>query len=160
MIRRPPRSTPLYSSAASDVYKRQLVISVEVGEKTNRFHSCDQSTRRDRHTSACPSQTHRAEDRVGHRGPWSHWHHHHHHHHHQQARSSAGCSRSHAIRRGRDTRREHRRRGRNSWDSDSPLYSIAGTQRACKLNRRHADNVHNVTAVSYTHLTLPTNREV
>src|SRR5665647_1647376 len=26
MIRRPPRSTPLYSSAASDVYKRQLAI--------------------------------------------------------------------------------------------------------------------------------------
>ena len=26
MIRRPPRSTPLYSSAASDVYKRQLPI--------------------------------------------------------------------------------------------------------------------------------------
>src|SRR5450759_6040673 len=26
MIRRPPRSTPLYSSAASDVYKRQGVI--------------------------------------------------------------------------------------------------------------------------------------
>eukprot|EP00826_Nyctotherus_ovalis_P012611 TRINITY_DN13346_c0_g2_i4.p1 TRINITY_DN13346_c0_g2~~TRINITY_DN13346_c0_g2_i4.p1 ORF type:complete len:321 (-),score=28.06 TRINITY_DN13346_c0_g2_i4:548-1486(-) len=26
MIRRPPRSTPLYSSAASDVYKRQLLI--------------------------------------------------------------------------------------------------------------------------------------
>ena len=26
MIRRPPRSTPLYSSAASDVYKRQLQI--------------------------------------------------------------------------------------------------------------------------------------
>src|SRR5660397_119595 len=25
MIRRPPRSTPLYSSAASDVYKRQYV---------------------------------------------------------------------------------------------------------------------------------------
>src|SRR5660398_61437 len=25
MIRRPPRSTPLYSSAASDVYKRQAV---------------------------------------------------------------------------------------------------------------------------------------
>src|SRR5660397_295106 len=25
MIRRPPRSTPLYSSAASDVYKRQVV---------------------------------------------------------------------------------------------------------------------------------------
>src|SRR5674476_1685921 len=25
MIRRPPRSTPLYSSAASDVYKRQIV---------------------------------------------------------------------------------------------------------------------------------------
>eukprot|EP00826_Nyctotherus_ovalis_P003201 TRINITY_DN10646_c0_g4_i2.p1 TRINITY_DN10646_c0_g4~~TRINITY_DN10646_c0_g4_i2.p1 ORF type:complete len:126 (+),score=28.32 TRINITY_DN10646_c0_g4_i2:25-378(+) len=26
MIRRPPRSTPLYSSAASDVYKRQIPI--------------------------------------------------------------------------------------------------------------------------------------
>src|SRR5665647_479383 len=26
MIRRPPRSTPLYSSAASDVYKRQAII--------------------------------------------------------------------------------------------------------------------------------------
>src|SRR5450759_3394722 len=26
MIRRPPRSTPLYSSAASDVYKRQIKI--------------------------------------------------------------------------------------------------------------------------------------
>src|SRR5660398_208590 len=26
MIRRPPRSTPLYSSAASDVYKRQLML--------------------------------------------------------------------------------------------------------------------------------------
>src|SRR5660398_291085 len=30
MIRRPPRSTPLYSSAASDVYKRQVPDSVEV----------------------------------------------------------------------------------------------------------------------------------
>ena len=28
MIRRPPRSTPLYSSAASDVYKRQLMDKV------------------------------------------------------------------------------------------------------------------------------------
>ena len=28
MIRRPPRSTPLYSSAASDVYKRQGVVCV------------------------------------------------------------------------------------------------------------------------------------
>ena len=27
MIRRPPRSTPLYSSAASDVYKRQIYWS-------------------------------------------------------------------------------------------------------------------------------------
>src|SRR5665647_3797294 len=27
MIRRPPRSTPLYSSAASDVYKRQGAVS-------------------------------------------------------------------------------------------------------------------------------------
>ena len=29
MIRRPPRSTPLYSSAASDVYKRQFMCLVE-----------------------------------------------------------------------------------------------------------------------------------
>src|SRR5660397_117003 len=28
MIRRPPRSTPLYSSAASDVYKRQVNTSI------------------------------------------------------------------------------------------------------------------------------------
>ena len=28
MIRRPPRSTPLYSSAASDVYKRQMIIPI------------------------------------------------------------------------------------------------------------------------------------
>src|SRR5665647_1398521 len=32
MIRRPPRSTPLYSSAASDVYKRQVAQDVEVVE--------------------------------------------------------------------------------------------------------------------------------
>ena len=29
MIRRPPRSTPLYSSAASDVYKRQVIWLLE-----------------------------------------------------------------------------------------------------------------------------------
>ena len=29
MIRRPPRSTPLYSSAASDVYKRQLLLTIK-----------------------------------------------------------------------------------------------------------------------------------
>src|SRR5674476_1531347 len=29
MIRRPPRSTPLYSSAASDVYKRQVLSLFE-----------------------------------------------------------------------------------------------------------------------------------
>ena len=33
MIRRPPRSTPLYSSAASDVYKRQVLKEAE-SEKT------------------------------------------------------------------------------------------------------------------------------
>ena len=31
MIRRPPRSTPLYSSAASDVYKRQLGVLTLLG---------------------------------------------------------------------------------------------------------------------------------
>ena len=31
MIRRPPRSTPLYSSAASDVYKRQIMGGHETG---------------------------------------------------------------------------------------------------------------------------------
>ena len=29
MIRRPPRSTPLYSSAASDVYKRQKLVPAQ-----------------------------------------------------------------------------------------------------------------------------------
>eukprot|EP00826_Nyctotherus_ovalis_P002946 TRINITY_DN10592_c0_g1_i10.p1 TRINITY_DN10592_c0_g1~~TRINITY_DN10592_c0_g1_i10.p1 ORF type:complete len:136 (-),score=66.02 TRINITY_DN10592_c0_g1_i10:92-442(-) len=41
MIRRPPRSTPLYSSAASDVYKRQVstqstwdyIMGKEIGKK-------------------------------------------------------------------------------------------------------------------------------
>ena len=37
MIRRPPRSTPLYSSAASDVYKRQIIgedgVRLSGGEK-------------------------------------------------------------------------------------------------------------------------------
>src|SRR5660397_269541 len=30
MMRRPPRSTPLYSSAASDVYKRQVLLQILV----------------------------------------------------------------------------------------------------------------------------------
>src|SRR5660398_101631 len=34
MIRRPPRSTPLYSSAASDVYKRQFVLGPSVSGKS------------------------------------------------------------------------------------------------------------------------------
>ena len=34
MIRRPPRSTPLYSSAASDVYKRQILSSIGVRLRT------------------------------------------------------------------------------------------------------------------------------
>src|SRR5660398_282798 len=45
MIRRPPRSTPLYSSAASDVYKRQgeegahqLVGHVDLGRRDARAH--------------------------------------------------------------------------------------------------------------------------
>src|SRR5665647_2201785 len=33
MIRRPPRSTPLYSSAASDVYKRQVYMVVLIGQQ-------------------------------------------------------------------------------------------------------------------------------
>src|SRR5674476_1704650 len=33
MIRRPPRSTPLYSSAASDVYKRQIKGTVRHSQK-------------------------------------------------------------------------------------------------------------------------------
>eukprot|EP00826_Nyctotherus_ovalis_P001078 TRINITY_DN10126_c0_g1_i15.p1 TRINITY_DN10126_c0_g1~~TRINITY_DN10126_c0_g1_i15.p1 ORF type:complete len:105 (-),score=12.51 TRINITY_DN10126_c0_g1_i15:53-346(-) len=35
MIRRPPRSTPLYSSAASDVYKRQPTFNLVTCEKAN-----------------------------------------------------------------------------------------------------------------------------
>src|SRR5674476_156590 len=43
MIRRPPRSTPLYSSAASDVYKRQvehvtLILAEGGGRKPNRIN--------------------------------------------------------------------------------------------------------------------------
>src|SRR5450759_5111276 len=35
MIRRPPRSTPLYSSAASDVYKRQIQGLAQEGGTVN-----------------------------------------------------------------------------------------------------------------------------
>ena len=35
MIRRPPRSTPLYSSAASDVYKRQVQGTPNIAEFAN-----------------------------------------------------------------------------------------------------------------------------
>src|SRR5450759_1075209 len=41
MIRRPPRSTPLYSSAASDVYKRQIEHmrkALELEPKRPEFH--------------------------------------------------------------------------------------------------------------------------
>src|SRR5450759_1100042 len=37
MIRRPPRSTPLYSSAASDVYKRQVVNERRFSARTYRL---------------------------------------------------------------------------------------------------------------------------
>src|SRR5660398_325196 len=37
MIRRPPRSTPLYSSAASDVYKRQGLILLSGKQKTDNY---------------------------------------------------------------------------------------------------------------------------
>eukprot|EP00826_Nyctotherus_ovalis_P057648 TRINITY_DN7890_c0_g1_i5.p1 TRINITY_DN7890_c0_g1~~TRINITY_DN7890_c0_g1_i5.p1 ORF type:complete len:106 (+),score=39.98 TRINITY_DN7890_c0_g1_i5:26-319(+) len=36
MIRRPPRSTPLYSSAASDVYKRQVSTQSTWDEKMSK----------------------------------------------------------------------------------------------------------------------------
>src|SRR5665647_1624512 len=44
MIRRPPRSTPLYSSAASDVYKRQDYIHGKITRKITDWRLC----------SACP----------------------------------------------------------------------------------------------------------
>ena len=43
MIRRPPRSTPLYSSAASDVYKRQPKIN-EVKGFIEKCHFCTERT--------------------------------------------------------------------------------------------------------------------
>ena len=48
MIRRPPRSTPLYSSAASDVYKRQVFdIHADTldkfGFKDSRMNACGYS---------------------------------------------------------------------------------------------------------------------
>src|SRR5665647_1670256 len=35
MLRRPPRSTPLYSSAASDVYKRQVCVELVAGQRAD-----------------------------------------------------------------------------------------------------------------------------
>src|SRR5665647_441341 len=40
MIRRPPRSTPLYSSAASDVYKRQALHKASGAKCRGRPLSC------------------------------------------------------------------------------------------------------------------------
>ena len=57
MIRRPPRSTPLYSSAASDVYKRQVdnlesevirlldFLDLPFEESCVRFYETDRSVR-------------------------------------------------------------------------------------------------------------------
>ena len=44
MIRRPPRSTPLYSSAASDVYKRQALVigSEDKGIRRLTRENCDE----------------------------------------------------------------------------------------------------------------------
>src|SRR5660397_297010 len=39
MIRRPPRSTPLYSSAASDVYKRQNLFGLIPGYSKPGYHA-------------------------------------------------------------------------------------------------------------------------
>eukprot|EP00826_Nyctotherus_ovalis_P065842 TRINITY_DN9694_c0_g1_i19.p1 TRINITY_DN9694_c0_g1~~TRINITY_DN9694_c0_g1_i19.p1 ORF type:complete len:373 (-),score=120.89 TRINITY_DN9694_c0_g1_i19:25-1119(-) len=45
MIRRPPRSTPLYSSAASDVYKRQALHHFSIAKEINTglFEDCEDS---------------------------------------------------------------------------------------------------------------------
>ena len=40
MIRRPPRSTPLYSSAASDVYKRQMFLNLGDSYSTHAAGKC------------------------------------------------------------------------------------------------------------------------
>src|SRR3546814_3376162 len=49
MIRRPPRSTPLYSSAASDVYKRQTCSSLIEPSSILRFESFEKG----RYSCAC-----------------------------------------------------------------------------------------------------------
>ena len=41
MIRRPPRSTPLYSSAASDVYKRQVVSIIDTVQREYFFDTLE-----------------------------------------------------------------------------------------------------------------------
>ena len=64
MIRRPPRSTPLYSSAASDVYKRQgrvaLVAQRPIVIKLSRGRSVDWSVCR----SVCPVHCGKTADRI------------------------------------------------------------------------------------------------
>src|SRR5660398_96197 len=65
MIRRPPRSTPLYSSAASDVYKRQC-IAKSVGFYTStRSHSPSLSRRDQPRDLSCG-----AGRRAGLHRPW------------------------------------------------------------------------------------------
>src|SRR5450756_373063 len=45
MIRRPPRSTQSRSSAASDVYKRQIVYNAQEAARLNCYHSCDTASK-------------------------------------------------------------------------------------------------------------------
>ena len=73
MIRRPPRSTPSNSSAASDVYKRQMNIREEQEKREHLIFSpyasfSDESRGRDRDEEPCPMRTiyQRDRDRIIH----------------------------------------------------------------------------------------------
>src|SRR5674476_1693193 len=62
MIRRPPRSTPLYSSAASDVYKRQVQ---QAGKRRERAQRAQGSRREFRRHLGLPVGQAQVQDRSG-----------------------------------------------------------------------------------------------
>src|SRR3546814_4482604 len=53
MIRRPPRSTPLYSSAASDVYKRQDFLAAISIRQLHHWIQVSSSIRQYRRLQSC-----------------------------------------------------------------------------------------------------------
>ena len=184
MIRRPPRSTPLYSSAASDVYKRQALGG---GQRLNGDYIKPSARRGSTlavigapglmlHGALCrcqheammtgaavrdPIPTAYRRGRWSRRPPNKPGRHRHRRRFHRLRRGRRGPMAGKAPRRPDDTDQEQRGRSRKEGSPDG--------LKPCRSPCSEAFSAHPISdvvrgdgrrAVSYTHLTLPTNREV